>query len=107
MYLFSAKSGVEPSEASKLVEHVIKNCPSLHFNGLMTIGQYDYDTTKGPNPDFITLSKCRQEVCQKLNLNIEDVELSMGMSTDFEHAVRFTFLIFLDLFHKSLEKFCI
>lgn len=30
----------------------------------------------------------RQEVCDGLKLPLEDVELSMGMSTDFEHAVR-------------------
>ena len=29
----------------------------------------------------------RQEVCDSLKLPLEEVELSMGMSTDFEHAV--------------------
>ncbi|KAJ2940548.1 hypothetical protein O0L34_g6483 [Tuta absoluta] len=82
-----AKNGIAPSDATKLVDHVIKNCPSLRFNGLMTIGQYDYDVTKGPNPDFLCLVKCRQEVCEKLGLDINNVELSMGMSSDFEHAI--------------------
>ncbi|XP_013190154.1 pyridoxal phosphate homeostasis protein [Amyelois transitella] len=82
-----AKSGVEPSEATSLVEYVLKNCPNLNFQGLMTIGQYDYDISKGPNPDFLCLVKCRQEVCEKLNLDINNVELSMGMSTDFAHAI--------------------
>lgn len=54
----------------------------------MTIGIYDYDMANGPNPDFITLAKCRQELCEKLNMDIKNVELSMGMSTDYEHAVR-------------------
>lgn len=53
----------------------------------MTIGQYDYDLTLGPNPDFATLAKCRIEVCEQLKLDINKVELSMGMSTDFGHAV--------------------
>ncbi|XP_068625591.1 pyridoxal phosphate homeostasis protein [Battus philenor] len=82
-----AKNGIEPSETSKLVEHILKNCPNLEFVGLMTIGQYDYDMSKGPNPDFITLAKCREEACQKLNLDINNVELSMGMSTDYTHAI--------------------
>ncbi|KAM3958052.1 pyridoxal phosphate homeostasis protein [Aphomia sociella] len=82
-----AKNGIEPSETVKLVEHVLKSCPNLDFQGLMTIGQYDYDVSKGANPDFLTLSKCRQELCDKLNLDINKVELSMGMSTDFEHAI--------------------
>ncbi|XP_032523352.2 pyridoxal phosphate homeostasis protein [Danaus plexippus] len=81
------KSGVEPAQAVSLVEHVIKNCENLDFKGLMTIGQYDYDITKGPNPDFLTLASCRNEVCEKLGLDIKDVELSMGMSSDFEHAI--------------------
>jgi len=34
------------------------------------------------------LAKCREEVCQALSLQLEDVELSMGMSGDFEQAVR-------------------
>ncbi|XP_045780492.1 pyridoxal phosphate homeostasis protein [Maniola jurtina] len=82
-----AKNGIEPSQATNLVEYVIKQCPNLNFQGLMTIGQYDYDTSLGPNPDFLSLAKCRQEVCEKLNLDINNVELSMGMSTDFEHAI--------------------
>lgn len=87
----SAKNGIEPTETTKVVEHVLKNCPNLDFKGLMTIGQYDYDTSKGPNPDFLTLAKCRKEVCESLNLDINEVKLSMGMSTDFEHAVSFFF----------------
>ncbi|XP_035442416.1 pyridoxal phosphate homeostasis protein [Spodoptera frugiperda] len=82
-----AKNGIEPSETTKVVEHVLKNCPNLDFKGLMTIGQYDYDMSLGPNPDFLTLSKCRQEVCENLKLDINKVELSMGMSTDYEHAI--------------------
>lgn len=37
----------------------------------------------------------RQEVCASLQLPLEDVELSMGMSTDFEHAVSSTVSAFL------------
>jgi len=33
------------------------------------------------------LLSLRQEVCEKLSLPVEKVELSMGMSTDFQHAV--------------------
>uniref|UniRef100_A0A8C5U8B4 Pyridoxal phosphate binding protein n=1 Tax=Malurus cyaneus samueli TaxID=2593467 RepID=A0A8C5U8B4_9PASS len=67
--------------------HVINKCPSLEFVGLMTIGSIGHDLSKGPNPDFQMLLSLRQEVCQKLNLPVEKVELSMGMSTDFQHAV--------------------
>lgn len=107
---FSAKSGIEPSETTKVVGHVLENCPNLEFKGLMTIGQYDYDTTKGPNPDFLTLVKCRQEVCENLKLDINEVELSMGMSTDFEHAVSlFSFFIldayFVPVLFSNIKKY--
>ena len=47
------KSGIEPSEASDLVKHILEKCPALEFCGLMTIGAYDYDCSQGPNPDFL------------------------------------------------------
>lgn len=58
----------------------------------MTIGQYGYDCSLGPNPDFVSLAKCREDVCSQLGLNLSDMELSMGMSSDFEHAVSIIFL---------------
>lgn len=33
------------------------------------------------------LERCRQEVCEKLKLQPSDIELSMGMSQDYEQAV--------------------
>ena len=49
----SDKNGVPPSETSQLVKHVLEKCDGLEFCGLMTIGAYDYDTSLGPNPDFL------------------------------------------------------
>jgi len=46
---------------------------------------------------FQSLVKCREDLCRRLNLNIEDVELSMGMSTDYEHAVSTFCYLLLDL----------
>ena len=81
------KNGCEVEEASTLVKHILENCKNLEFMGLMTIGQYGYDISKGPNPDFFSLIDCRKNVCQQLGLDTKNVELSMGMSSDFEHAV--------------------
>lgn len=36
---------------------------------------------------FQCLIECRENVCEKLSISLEDVELSMGMSNDFEKAV--------------------
>ncbi|XP_009991552.1 PREDICTED: proline synthase co-transcribed bacterial homolog protein [Chaetura pelagica] len=82
-----SKHGLPPGDTTAAVEHVINKCPSLEFVGLMTIGSVGHDLSKGPNPDFQMLLSLRQEVCDKLNLPVEKVELSMGMSTDFQHAV--------------------
>uniref|UniRef100_A0A1E1XA47 Pyridoxal phosphate homeostasis protein n=1 Tax=Amblyomma aureolatum TaxID=187763 RepID=A0A1E1XA47_9ACAR len=81
------KNGIEPGDASQLVKFLMKECPSLKFAGLMTIGMAEHDNT-GPNPDFVCLAKCREQVCNELGLKVSDVELSMGMSADFEEAIR-------------------
>ncbi|KAK0165166.1 hypothetical protein PV328_003710 [Microctonus aethiopoides] len=81
------KSGCEISQTSTLVNYIKNNCKNLKFVGLMTIGAYGYDPANGPNPDFVALKNCRDDICKELNLSKDDVELSMGMSTDYEHAV--------------------
>lgn len=82
-----SKYGLPPSETIELVKHIREKCPGLEFLGLMTIGRFDHDLTQGPNPDFQLLLKQREEVCEKLGLPVDSVELSMGMSSDFEHAI--------------------
>lgn len=53
----------------------------------MTIGKYGYNPADGPNPDFICLKQCRDDICQNLGLDWKKLHLSMGMSTDYEQAV--------------------
>ncbi|KAH7947672.1 hypothetical protein HPB52_015099 [Rhipicephalus sanguineus] len=81
------KNGIEPKDASRLVKFIVGECPSLKFAGLMTIGMAEYDKS-GPNPDFLCLAKCKEELCKELGFSASDVELSMGMSGDFEEAIR-------------------
>ncbi|XP_037687292.1 pyridoxal phosphate homeostasis protein isoform X1 [Choloepus didactylus] len=82
-----SKHGLPPSEAVAVVEHINAKCPSLEFVGLMTIGSFGHDLSQGPNPDFQMLLSLRKELCEKLNIPTEQVELSMGMSGDFQHAI--------------------
>lgn len=82
-----SKHGLPPDETVNMVKHIASQCPALDLAGLMTIGRYGYDLSDGPNPDFQLLLKCRVEVCESLKIPLEQVELSMGMSTDFEHAI--------------------
>ncbi|XP_022199490.2 pyridoxal phosphate homeostasis protein [Nilaparvata lugens] len=81
------KSGVRPDEVTGLASHIIKNCSNLKLIGLMTIGEFGYDYSKGPNPDFVSLVECREKLCTSLEMSRDSLELSMGMSDDFEYAI--------------------
>lgn len=81
------KHGCDINEVGKLVDFVMNNCPVLELKGVMTIGLMNHDLSKGPNPDFQSLVKCREEICKAKDLEIKDLELSMGMSADFENAI--------------------
>ncbi|KAJ8964192.1 hypothetical protein NQ317_000511, partial [Molorchus minor] len=80
------KDGVNPKEVSNLTRFVLTECNNLELDGLMTIGKYGYNPEDGPNPDFLSLRGCRDEICQTLGLNWKNINLSMGMSTDYEQA---------------------
>ncbi|XP_027330026.1 pyridoxal phosphate homeostasis protein-like isoform X1 [Abrus precatorius] len=80
----TSKFGVEPAQCVDLVKH-ITNCPNLEFCGLMTIGMLDYTSTP---ENFKTLSNCRSEVCKALGIPETQCELSMGMTADFEQAIK-------------------
>lgn len=76
-----SKSGVEPgSECIKLCQYIAKECPGLELRGLMTIGAI------GDLSCFSTLRQCRDEVLAQLD-GVAELELSMGMSGDFEEAI--------------------
>ena len=85
------KSGVPPSEAAGLCRFVLEKCPSLKLMGLMTIGSIARSKATSPdneNEDFICLRETRDQVAKELRFsNPERLELSMGMSEDFEGAV--------------------
>lgn len=79
-----SKSGVNPSECVDLAKHLKEECPNLRFSGLMTIGMLGYSSTA---EFFKTLVNCREKVCKELEIPVEECELSMGMSGDFELAI--------------------
>jgi pyridoxal phosphate enzyme (YggS family) len=86
------KSGVEPgAPALELCKHIRDSCPHLQLGGLMTIGaiaRSKATTKETENEDFESLRKCRDHVAEQLELDKEELELSMGMSSDFEAAIR-------------------
>ncbi|KAJ8944220.1 hypothetical protein NQ318_014582 [Aromia moschata] len=81
------KDGVPPSEVCDVTKYVLDECGNLQLDGLMTIGRFGYNPADGPNPDFISLKRCRDEICQNFGLDWKNINLSMGMSDDFEHAI--------------------
>jgi pyridoxal phosphate enzyme (YggS family) len=79
------KGGVESSsEAVALAQEIVGSCSHLALTGVMTIGNADY--TAGPD-NFAFLATCRKEVAQALGIEENALELSMGMSGDFEAAI--------------------
>jgi pyridoxal phosphate enzyme (YggS family) len=85
-----SKSGVEPADTTALCKHVIDECPHLELLGLMTIGaiaRSKETTSENENEDFVTLKATRDRVAGELGWDVERLELSMGMSADFEGAI--------------------
>lgn len=83
------KSGVEPKDATELCKHIREKCPHLQLTGLMTIGAIARSKASTPeteNEDFVALRNVRDQVIK--DLDIESLELSMGMSSDYEAAIR-------------------
>ncbi|KAI0986683.1 hypothetical protein GJ496_001572 [Pomphorhynchus laevis] len=76
----------------EVCSHIIQNCKTLDLSGLMTIGSLQSslaeDSSMSSNPDFVALSRCRDRLASLLERNSCDFELSMGMSNDYECAIR-------------------
>ena len=90
------KSGIDPDDqVISLCRFVREKCPHLHLQGLMTIGaiaRSKATTTTAPgheNEDFVCLRQTRDRVVSQLGLLGlgEGLELSMGMSQDFDGAI--------------------
>ncbi|KAJ2476289.1 hypothetical protein IWW56_005007 [Coemansia sp. RSA 2131] len=77
------KGGVEKCDVEDVVREIIASCAGLCLKGLMTIGSIE-GSNKRPNPDFLSLVALRDQLKQSVGV---DLELSMGMSDDFVHAL--------------------
>lgn len=79
------KNGIQPNEAPDLAEHIARKCNWLELAGIMTIGKFE--GWNGPNQDFLRLFELREVIAKRLSLEPHTLELSMGMSGDFEEAI--------------------
>lgn len=75
------KSGITPDEAIPLTQHILAECPALEFSGVMTIG------APGDMSCFGRLVEARKKIATATGLDEKELELSMGMSGDFEEAI--------------------
>ncbi|KAK3314806.1 hypothetical protein B0H66DRAFT_563686 [Apodospora peruviana] len=86
-----SKSGCAPGEeVVKLCRSIVDDCPHLNLLGLMTIGAIARSAATTPeneNEDFVLLKEQRDLVAKELGIQDRELELSMGMSEDFEGAI--------------------
>ncbi|KAJ5090503.1 hypothetical protein N7532_009187 [Penicillium argentinense] len=84
------KAGIEPASAPGLARHIREKCPRLKLQGVMTIGaiaRSKATTVENENEDFVRLREVRDAIVSEIGLQGEELELSMGMSQDFEGAI--------------------
>lgn len=75
------KSGVTAEEAVPIAQHILAHCPQLKFAGVMTIG------APGDMACFDRLVAARAAIAAATGVEAGGLELSMGMSGDFEEAI--------------------
>ncbi|WKY04931.1 hypothetical protein Q1695_005719 [Nippostrongylus brasiliensis] len=80
------KGGLSIADAPDLASYISENCPNLRFAGFMTIGSFS-NSHMVPNPDFDRLYKVRETWATRYSRPVDEAELSMGMSDDFETAI--------------------
>ena len=77
-----SKSGVEPDDAIELCQQIVKECEHVKLKGVMTIG------APGDLSCLDALVSCRNRVAESLDMDPNDLEVSMGMSDDYVEAIR-------------------
>ncbi|KAI0508278.1 hypothetical protein F5B22DRAFT_659734 [Xylaria bambusicola] len=86
-----SKSGCAPGAETVELCRAVEAAPNLHLLGLMTIGAIARSVATTPeneNEDFVVLREQRDLVFRELGLGHDrKLELSMGMSEDFEGAI--------------------
>lgn len=80
------KHGFSPDVAMAQFQTIKSTCPHIELAGLMTIGSIEQSQNKdGENSEFATLCDLKRTIEAVAD---QPLQLSMGMSSDFEEAVR-------------------
>lgn len=77
-----SKTGVAPEEAESVYGKIVESCPHIHLKGVMTIGAHSEEER-----DVTKSFETTHEIFQKLQSQGAAI-CSMGMSGDFELAIR-------------------
>ena len=82
-----SKFGITTEETGKMIDDILRECPNIRIRGLMCIAPFE------DNPDdarvyFAEVKKLYDEYAKVHHPNLDFKYLSMGMSNDFEVAVR-------------------
>ncbi|KRX47414.1 Proline synthase co-transcribed bacterial -like protein [Trichinella britovi] len=80
------KHGCEPEQVLQLARMVVQDCPFLQLIGLMTIGTAS-SCAEVARGEFSKLFQIRNQICTDLDWEVGQLELSMGMSNDFQEAI--------------------
>jgi pyridoxal phosphate enzyme (YggS family) len=80
----ATKSGVALPELARLADQVVARCSHLTLRGVMTVPPYDPDPERSRH-HFAALREAAERLSAGLGLS--QLELSMGMSEDFEVAI--------------------
>ena len=80
------KSGISTDEAPRLIAE-ISRLKNLAVKGLMTMPPYFYQPQK-VQPFFAALRELRDQISEQILPNVSLDELSMGMTGDFEVAIK-------------------
>jgi pyridoxal phosphate enzyme (YggS family) len=78
------KFGCPPEKAEEICSKIIE-MPNVRLEGLMTIGPFT-DNKKHISECFKNLRKLKESISKSLSINLR--ELSMGMSDDYEEAIK-------------------
>ena len=79
-----SKHGVSPGGLERLLENILRTCPSVKLKGLMTVGPLEGNQARIAEA-FALLRVLGERMSG--NLGLQMPELSMGMSDDFEMAI--------------------
>jgi len=80
----SSKFGIHPDDAEKTCLDIMEKCPSLHIEGLMTVGPLSSDEKKVRSA-FAELRSLKEKM--RISTGKRIPHLSMGMSGDYRWAI--------------------